>query len=229
MRRHKVGGSLLSAVLGRRQILAGTILALLAGGWLLFRPGDALATLSSVVESAWFPVVLIIGYGVRGVLGWPVTVLSALVGYRYGVIIGFPIALVGALATTSLTWAIARRTGVEKGWIGRVATGGRRYFDTAGPIRGVAAARLAPTPAVAVSAAAGIASVPWPAFAAGTIIGVLPWTVGAVTVGASLESVAAAGTVSADPQLIIGCALLAVLLLAQPAYRTAINRGWLKD
>jgi hypothetical protein len=58
---------------------------------------------------------------------------------------------------------------------------------------------------------------------------VLPWTVAAVTVGASLDSVAAAGTIQPDPVLVFGLSLAAILLLARPAYRAARSRGWLDN
>lgn len=212
---------------GRRQLIAGALVIGVLGLWLVISPGDALGRLSALIGSPWFPLLLVGGYAIRGVLGWPLTMLSAIVGFRYGVLLGLPIALVGAVGSTTLTWAIARHLQSNRGMLGRVSTTGRRYFDTAGDIRGVAAARLTPTPATAISAGAGIAGVSLPAFVTGTFLGVIPWTVGAVTIGASLESLTAADSVGLNPYLIGGSALLAVLLLAKPAYRTAVDRGWL--
>lgn len=210
-------------------VLAGGLVALVLGAWLLVGPGTALERLAALTAGPWFPVALLALYLVRGGLGWPVTLCSALVGYRYGVAVGLPLALVGAVGTTALTWAVARRLPVGDGWVGRLVAGGARYFESTGGVRGVAAARLAPTPAAAVSAAAGAAGVGLRAFVAGTLVGVLPWTVAAVTLGASLESVTAAGTVTVGPTLVVGCALAAVLLLVRPAARVARERGWLPE
>lgn len=202
-------------------------LLVLLGAWALLSPSTALTQLDAIIGSPWFPLALVGLYLIRGILGWPVTLLSGLVGFRYGVVLGLPLALLGAIGTTALTWALTRRLPTESGLIGRVASGGDRYFQTAGDIRGVTAARLAPTPAAAVSAAAGVAGVPLRAFVVGTLFGVLPWTVAAVTVGASLDSVAAAGRIGPDPVLVFGLSLAAVLLLARPAYRSARSRGWI--
>jgi len=206
-------------VFDRRQVIAGTAVLVVVGAYLLVSPGGALARLGTVVAQPWFPVVLVGLYLVRPLFAWPITVLSALVGFRYGVTLGVPIALVGAVATSLIPYAVGRRLRTDHGWVGRVTAGGESYFRTAGDLRGVVAARLAPTPAEAISAGAGVAAVPVPAFVLGTMLGELPWTVAAVAVGASLESTAGLGAVAVDPLFVVGGGLAAALLLAGPLYR----------
>ncbi|MFB6104722.1 MAG: TVP38/TMEM64 family protein [Halobacteriaceae archaeon] len=203
----------------RRQLVAGAAVLVVATGYLLVTPGDALDRVATLVHSPWFPVVLIGLYLLRPLVAWPITVLSALVGYRYGVGLGVPLALGGAVATSLIPYAVGRRLRTDHGWGGRVTAGGEAYFRTAGDLRGVVAARLAPTPAEAISAGAGIADVPLAAFVIGTLLGELPWTVAAVAVGASIESSRALGTVALDPRFIAGGVLAALLLVAGPLYR----------
>lgn len=218
-------GGLAPSVLDRRRLLLGGLVGLVILGWVALRPGTALSHLQTAASSPWFPVVLVGLYLVRGVLGWPLSLLSALVGVRFGVVVGLPLALIGALGSTALTWALARYLPREGALMGRLAAGGDSYFDTAGDVRGVAAARLAPTPATAVSAAAGIAGVPLSRFLLGTLLGVLPWTVAGVALGASVDSIAAAGAVRIDPLVVAALAIGAALLLVPPAYRALRRRS----
>lgn len=182
-------------------------------------PVDAVASAHAVVASPWFPVVLVGLYLVRPFLAWPITALSVLVGYRYGVLVGVPVALAGAVATSLLPYYFGDRLPTAGSVLDRVRTGGERYFAAAGDVRGVAAARLAPTPAEAVSAAAGLAGVRPAAFVLGTVLGELPWTVAAVALGASLDTLTLS-TSHVDLRLVLACVLFAVLVLAGPAWRT---------
>lgn len=203
----------------RRQLLAGALVFLVVTLWVVVSPGPVLATLAAATNSPWFPIVLVALYIVRPLLAWPITLLSALVGFEYGVLIGVPIALLGAAATSVIPYAVARYLRTDKGWLGRITAGSATYFRTAGDLRGVVAARLAPTPAEAISAGAGVAAVPLPTFIAGTIIGELPWTIAAVSIGASLHSAHSIDAIQFDPLLIVGAVLAATLLLAGPLYR----------
>lgn len=203
----------------RRAAFGLGLLGLFAAG-LVLSPDVVVAHTRSVLESRWFPLVLVAGYLVRPFLAWPVTALSVLVGYRYGLVLGVPLALVGAVATSLLPYAAGRRADLGDGLLARAGSASERFFGTAGDLRGVVAARLAPTPAEAVSAGAGTAGVPVGAFALGTVLGELPWTVAAVAVGRSARSVDGLSLASAtDPRLVAGGALAALLLLAGPAYR----------
>lgn len=198
-------------------VAAAAALVVLALAVLL--PADVLVRAQALVASPWFPVVLVVLYLVRPFLAWPITALSVLVGYTYGLALGVPIALAGAVATSLIPYYFGDRLPTAGSVLDRVRTGGQRYFTAAGDIRGIVAARLAPTPAEAISAAAGIAGVPLRAFVIGTAIGELPWTIAAVALGASLDTVTLSAT-HVDLRLLAACLLFAVLLLAGPVWRT---------
>lgn len=204
----------------RRHLVAGAVALAVLAGWLLLSPATAVARLRGLILSPWFPLLLVGLYLVRPLLAWPITLLSALVGFRYGVVVGLPVALVGAVATSLIPFAAGRRVAADGGLWGRLTDGSRRYFGTTGGLRGLVAARLAPTPAEPVSAAAGAAGVSTPVFVAGTVAGELPWTVAAVVAGASMSEMAVAAA-APDPWLLVAGAVAAGALLAGPAYRYA--------
>lgn len=207
----------------RRGALAAAVAAAVVGAALAVSPGAVLDGLGALLFSPWFPLALVGLYLVRPALAWPITALSVLVGYRYGIVLGVPIALVGAAGTSLVPYAAARRLRTDAGWIGRAVGGSERFFSAAGDLRGVIAARLAPTPAEVVSGAAGVARVPVATFVAGTLVGELPWTVAAVVAGHSMRrlSVADAGPA---PWLVVGGVVAAAVVLAGPAYRYARRR-----
>lgn len=208
----------------RRAALGVGLLGLFALGAAV-SPDAAVARARGLLSSPWFPLLLAAGYLVRPFLAWPITALSVLVGYRYGLLLGVPLALAGAVATSLIPYAAGRRADLGEGLLARAGTASERFFGTAGDLRGVVAARLAPTPAEAVSAGAGTAGVPVGAFALGTVLGELPWTVAAVAVGRSARSVDGLALSSAtDPALVGGGVLAALLLLAGPAYRHVRER-----
>jgi len=197
------------------------VAALLVGGALLVAalvvsPTAAVERVQALVGSPWFPVLLLALYVVRPFLAWPITLLSALCGYRYGLVVGVPLALVGAVATSLVPYYAGRTLSTDRGLLGRLAGGSTAYFDRAGGVRGVAAARLLPTPAEAISGAAGAGGVPVTAFAVGTLVGELPWTVAAVALGTGLDRFTV-DAVRVDPVLAVGIAGVGVLALAGPA------------
>jgi len=206
----------LPRVLPAPRVLALLGLAALVALALAVSPGDVLGRVRGLVASPWFPLVLVALYAVRPFLAWPITVLSALVGYRYGVLVGVPVALCGAVATSLLPYYAARAL-PEWPLLARLRGGSARYFERAGGVRGVAAARLVPTPAEAVSGAAGAGGVSAPAFVLGTLVGELPWTVAAVALGAGLDRFAVSA-VHVDPVLVAGIVAVGVLALVGPAY-----------
>lgn len=201
-----------------RHVLAGLAVAGLVALGLALSPGDAAAALRGVLYGPWFPLVLVGLYAVRPLLAWPITALSLLVGFRYGLLLGLPVALAGAVGTSLLPYAVGRRYRDRAGPLAWAVDGSERYFEATGGLRGVVAARLAPTPAEPVSVAAGAGRVPLRAFALGTAIGELPWTVAAVLAGQALSGLRFAAP-TASPWLLGGALLAAVLLLAGPAYR----------
>ena len=206
----------------RREVVGLLVGAILLVGLVLARLADV-QPLLRVALGTWFPVVLVGLYLVRPIVAWPITAISALVGFRYGVVVGLPVALVGAVATSLPAYLLARRYRPTSGRLGWMADGSERYFLAAGGLRGVIAARLAPTPAEAVSAAAGAGGVSLSAFVGGTLIGELPWTVAAVLAGESMRSVTAGGPLL-DPRLAVAGVLIAALVLAGPAYRFVASR-----
>jgi uncharacterized membrane protein YdjX (TVP38/TMEM64 family) len=203
MKRYAIG-----AALGALVVLA-----------VVFRPARAFDTLRATVASPWFPVFLVGLYAVRPFLGWPISLLSALVGFQYGLLVGVPVALVGAVATSLPPFAAGRYAPAEGRLFGRLTDGSQRYFRATGDLRGLVAARLAPTPPEAISGAAGAGGVGVGAFTVGTLVGELPWVVAAVALGSSLD----AFTMDAahlDPALVLGGIAAAALLLTPVAYRT---------
>lgn len=197
-------------------VLVGVVLLASA----LVSPERTLERFHGVLFSPYFPVVLVVLWTVRVFLGWPMSLVAALVGYRYGVVLGLLVAYPGSVYTTLPPYLLAARAagGDGDGWLRRLAAGGERYFATAGSVRGIVAGRLAPTPGDSVSGAAGLSGVPLPAFVLGTAIGEIPWIVAAVVAGASLDEFAA-GAVPSDPLFLAVGALAAAVLLVGPAYR----------
>ncbi|MFB6172345.1 MAG: TVP38/TMEM64 family protein [Haloarculaceae archaeon] len=206
----------------RRRVALGAGLALLVALAVLVSPDAVFARTRSVVASPWFPALLVALYLFRPFVGWPVSLLSALVGYRYGLAVGLPIALVGAVFTSLVPFAAGRYVAPRDGFLGRFATGSERYFSEVGHLRGLIAVRLAPTPAEATSTAAGAAGVSLSAFVVGTALGELPWTVAAVLAGRSLARFDP-GSLSPDPRLVVAAVAVAALLLAGPAYRHLVT------
>lgn len=205
-------GLLLLAVLG----------ALVAVG-LALSPASVIERLGDLLYSPWFPLLLVGLYLLRPLLAWPITAISVLVGYRYGLVVGMPVALAGVVATSLVPYGTARYLRVDEGWVGWLTTGSERYFGATGHLRGVVAARLAPTPAEPVSAAAGVARVPVRAFVLGTLLGELPWTLVAVFAGDSMQRLSLEGALL-DPRLVVAGLLAALLVLARPTYRYVRRR-----
>jgi uncharacterized membrane protein YdjX (TVP38/TMEM64 family) len=205
---------------GRRELAGLALLAVVAAGAVLT---DHQRTLSAVVDLGdrplLFGAVLLGVYLLRPFVAWPTMAVSAGVGVALGPVVGLPVALVGAVVTSLPAFYLGERFPTDEGLAGRLADGGRSYFGTAGVVRGVTAARLAPVPADAVSVAAGMAGVPLWAYAAGTFVGELPWTVAAVVVGGSARTVATAGPDALGPPLLAATTLAAVVLLVGPLYR----------
>ena len=201
-----------------RRLLAGAAAALVVALAVLVRPARALAVLRAALASPWFPLVLVGLYAARPFLAWPISVLSALVGFKYGVLVGVPVALAGAVLTSLPAYAAGRYAPADGRLIGRFSDGSERFFAAAGDVRGLVAARFAPTPAEPVSAAAGAGSVSLAAFAAGTLVGELPWVVATVALGSGLDTFAVAAS-DLDPVFVAVGVLAACALLGPVAYR----------
>ncbi|MCU4740230.1 TVP38/TMEM64 family protein [Natronoglomus mannanivorans] len=221
---------------GPRRALLGAVVAVsIVAAGLLLSPTATLASLESLAaDPVLFGLVVCGLYLVRPLLAWPTTPLALVVGYGYGVTLGVPVALIGIVVTVVPVYLAARwvtteadvdavsalpfglDTALER--TGRSVT---RYYETAGPIRGVTASRLAPIPSDIATCAAAASGVSLRHLVVGTVIGELPWTIAAVVVGASAATVTTDGIGELGGLLAIGCTLGAVLLLAGPVYRLA--------
>lgn len=205
----------------RRRYAAGAAAAVLVALAAVLRPARALDALRAALASPWFPAVLVGLYAVRPFLAWPISALSLLVGYRYGLAVGVPVALVGAVATSLPAYAAGRYAPEDGRLFGRFSAGSERFFAATGDVRGLVAARFAPTPAEPVSAAAGAGGVGPASFVVGTLVGELPWVVGTVLVGSGLDALSMTG-VSLDPVFVVGGCVAAAALLAPVAYQRVV-------
>lgn len=202
----------------KRQLAGMVLIAFLVlFGWVVLP--DPLLMITSGLNTPWFPLILIGLYLIRPLFIWPIVAISTIVGYRYGLTIGLPIALFGTVFTSALPYYVGRYTQTDHGLLGTATNTASAYFDTVGDLRGLIAARLAPTPAEPISIAAGLSSITLPTFIIGTLIGELPWTITAVLIGTSLHQLTRTDLAITNPWLIIGGTLTALILLAGPIYR----------
>jgi len=206
----------------RRLLPAAVVLALLVIAVLL-RPAVVFDAFGAALESPWFPVFLLVAYLGRGLLAWPITVLSALVGFKYGLLVGVPVALAGAALSTFVPYAAVRYFDFDGGVLGWAADESDKFFHATGDLRGMVAARVAPVPAEATSLAAGAAHVKPTTFVVGTLLGELPWAVAAVLIGHSMHQLALS-EVEYSPWLLAGTAAATLLLLAGPTFKFVRDR-----
>ncbi|QCW02652.1 TVP38/TMEM64 family protein [Natrinema pallidum] len=212
----------------RTRALAGAIVAsgAVAAG-VLVSPSTIVGTVDAVAADPILFGLLVTGlYLVRPLLAWPTTPLAAVVGYGFGVPVGVPIALCGVVVTVFPVFVAARWLAAgasdedaDAALLERAGDTVARYYETAGPLRGVTASRLAPIPSDVATCAAAVSGVGCRQLVLGTVVGELPWTVAAVVVGASAATVTAGGLEGVGVALSLACAAAAVLLLAGPAYR----------
>ncbi|SIR81839.1 TVP38/TMEM64 family protein [Natronorubrum thiooxidans] len=224
---------------GQGRLLAGTIAVGVIGAvGILVSPTQILEVVASVAADPALFGLLVIGlYLLRPLFALPTTPLAFVVGYGYGVTLGVPIALAGVVTTVVPVFVAARwfdgadmgtSSGPLVGWFGRLlertGTTVSRYYEAAGPIRGVIVSRLAPIPSDVSTCAAAISGVQLRELVIGTIIGELPWTVAAVVVGSSAAAVTTGGVGDLGLTLTVACLLAALALLAGPVYRTVRSR-----
>ncbi|WP_436343996.1 TVP38/TMEM64 family protein [Natronorubrum sp. FCH18a] len=226
----------------KRRALVGTVVigAIVAMG-VLVSPSTILGAVESVSADPYLFGLVVGGlYLVRPLLVLPTTPLAVVVGYGYGVALGLPIALVGVVTTVIPVFLVARwlagtetntasgthadsaaesAGGTFESLLERAGSVGTRYYDTAGPTRGVVVSRLAPIPSDVSTCAAAVSGVRLRQFVVGTVVGELPWTVAAVVVGASAATVTTDGFGEFGATLTVACLGAAVILLAGPAYR----------
>ncbi|WP_248516445.1 TVP38/TMEM64 family protein [Salinarchaeum laminariae] len=205
---------------GLRTVTLALVVAGVSLAALLHSPEPLLdAAERAASDPLLFAGVIAVLYAVRPALLWPPTLVAVVVGYGYGVVLGFPIALAGAVATSILPFYVTRWLGTDAPGADRVSAIGEQYLATAGPVRGVTAARLAPIPADAVTVGAALADVRFRSFALGVILGEIPWTIAAVAVGASLATLSTEGATAGGFRLIALTTIAAIAVLVGPAYR----------
>lgn len=212
---------------GRREFAAGALLGAVLAASALTSPTAALRWLAGLEHRPLlFGTLLVAVWVVRPFVGWPTVAVSMVAGYVLGPVWGLPVAMVGVVATSVPPFVAADRfvDGSRDGLLASLGEHGRAYFRTAGDVRGVVAARLAPVPADAVSCAAGLSGVRPGAYALGTLVGELPWTVAAVAVGGSARRLTMGSLDGVGLPLLVGTTLAAAVLLAGPAYRAV--EGW---
>ena len=212
--------------------IVGTILVtVIVGAGAIVSPSTAITAVESLAaDPVLFGAVVAGLYLVRPLFAWPTTPLAIVVGYGYGVSLGVPIALVGVVVTVIPVFFAARwfvdpadcstsATARNSDLVARAGDAIRRYYRTAGPIRGVTASRLAPIPSDVSTCAAAASGVRLRHLVVGTAIGELPWTVAAVIVGASAATITTGGLGELGLALTAACLLAAGVLLAGPLYR----------
>ncbi|MFB6156515.1 MAG: VTT domain-containing protein [Haloferacaceae archaeon] len=203
----------------RRAVGAGTLLAAVA---LLAAASSPQVVLRRLTWLAADPVrygLLCLGLAaVRPLFAWPVTLLAVAVGFGYGPLAA-PFALALMVLTSIPPYLFARRLGAG----GRVADVGERITEATGSTRVIVISRFLPTPSDAVSAAAGVAGIAPRPFLVGSAVGEVPWAVAGTLAGASLPRLVR-GSVEFDPRFVAAAALMALLLLAGPAYRAYRGR-----
>ena len=215
--------------IGYKRVVGGVVALLVAGG-LLLSPDAVIQRFVALLDSPYFPLVLLGLYLVRSLIAWPITALAVLVGFKYGLLLGIPIALAGAVVSTYVPYAITRYTDFESDLLERAERIADHFFDATGDLRGVITARVAPVPAQTTSVAAGAAPVHTREYLLGTAIGEIPWAVAAVMIGTSIHRLTVEN-VSFSPWLIAGTVLATAVLLAGPAYKllTDGDDGWGDD
>ena len=219
-----------------RWLVGVVILVGIGTASLLVSPSTTFEVAESVAADPSLFGLLVAGlYLVRPLFAWPTTPLAIVVGYGYGIGLGVPIALVGVLITVLPVYLTVRwitdgspieanrpplvgSASISAG-LERTGSAVCRYYETAGPIRGVTASRLAPIPSDVATAAAAASGVKLRHLIVGTAIGELPWTVAAVVVGASAATIRTEGPGEFGVAFAVACTLAALLLLAGPAYR----------
>jgi uncharacterized membrane protein YdjX (TVP38/TMEM64 family) len=213
--------------LARRQLVGSVgLVAVVALATLALSPARVVAEVIHLADHPVYLAGVIVGlYLIRPLFAWPTMPLSAFVGFVLGIEYGIPVALMGALVTCLIPYRFALEAGEQGGMFGWLGDSGRQLIEVTGETRGVLAARLSPVPADPVSYGAGFAGVSTRAFVVGTFLGEIPWVVVEVIAGASMRSLALTGlSIDALPHVLVLGGVLAVLLVAGPAYRHVNGR-----
>ncbi len=210
--------------MNRRSVVGGVGIAVVVAVAWLVSPNAAVETVEWLAaDPVRFGLLLVGLTAVRPFLAWPTTFLAVVVGFGYGWV-GVPLAVLLLTATALPPYWLARRGRVRltdgSRTLARVSETADRLVADAGDVRAIAATRFLPVPADAVSVAAGVSGVRTRPFVVGTAIGEFPWVIAGVALGVSADRLARNDLSVVDPSLILALALVGVLLLAGPTYRT---------
>lgn len=190
---------------------------------LVASPDAALDRLARLADDPRLFLVALAAFALtRPLVAWPTTLVAVAAGYGFG---AAAVPLGAALMTVSSapSYAVARYCrGAETGRVGAL---GERFVAAAGPVRGVAAARLLPIHSDVGAAAAGVAGVPARPFLLGTFLGELPWAAAGVLFGAALGSLSAdAASAAVDWRIALAVALAGAAVVAPSVYRSVAGR-----
>ena len=204
----------------RRQLVSVAVLLVVAvAATLVVSPGAVVDVLEGLADRPLlFALALCAVYLVRPLVLWPVSFVALVLGYLYDPWLAIPVSIAGAALTGLPPYLLARYAPTRRGAAGALGARGRALAGALGETRSVVAARLLPVPGDAVSYGAGLSQVSLGAFVLGTCVGEVPWTLAMVAVGDSMRTLTVEG-LRFDPELVLGLAGLAVVLLAGPVYR----------
>jgi uncharacterized membrane protein YdjX (TVP38/TMEM64 family) len=179
---------------------------------------------TSLRDSPWAPLVVVLVYVGAGLLAFPLLVLIAATALVFGVVLGPVYTLAGALTSAALTFAIGRALGRHS--VRRLA--GSRVNDLSRRLarRGllaVAFVRMLPiAPFSIVNVVAGASHIRWSDFLLGTAIGLAP---GIVTLTFFVDrAIAAIREPGAGTFALLAVAILVIAALAR-VLRRKLQRG----
>ncbi|HSA59205.1 MAG TPA: TVP38/TMEM64 family protein [bacterium] len=188
----------------------------------ILTPEKLTAFLQSARETWWAPVLVILVYGIGGVIALPGSVLSLAIGAVYGLMPGFFYNLIAANLAAWLGFFSARTLG--RGFVERfLATGKLKEFDDKAAAHGfrfVFYLRLVPIfPFNAVNFGAGFSKIRFRDYALASLLGMLPGTFVYTYFAASILSGAVEAKTEAYLHLAVSGVLFVLLSLIPVFYR----------
>ncbi|HEY7687208.1 MAG TPA: VTT domain-containing protein, partial [Dongiaceae bacterium] len=148
-------------------------------------PGVLMAFLDSVAASPLAPAVVLLGYVLGGLIGFPVTVLIAVTALSFGAWPGLAYAAIGSIASATVTYGLGfwLGTGSLRRLFGPRLNRIRRAVTSQG-ILSVTAVRLVPiAPFTVVNLAAGALGISFRDYLIGTILGIAPGLIAMTLLG----------------------------------------------
>lgn len=211
------------------------LLLLVLGGVLLFSltplkeylvPQKLFSLLQSVREAWWAPVILIVLYGLGGILALPGSVLTLVIGALYGLSHGMVYNIIASNLAASAGFLTARYLGRD--FVARFLKGRLGDFDEKAAAHGfrvVFYLRLVPIfPFNGINFGAGLSKIKFRDYLPASFLGMLPGTFVYTYFAASLL----AGTVEARKETVfhlVLSSLLFVLLSLLPVFYRRFKKG----